>query len=306
MPNTVDSFSHFKKRARLQLEQSSYGYHIIGCWIAIALNPVFIVTDYLNLPEHWHNLLLIRIVSSLLILFATLFRKQLRFNASSLIVVPLTFISLQNAYVYQLIDEDALLGQNLNYMALFIGASLFVLWRWYYSTLAVLISAIATTWFVYQNPHIGHHAFFVQGGLLLIVTGIFMIVLIQTRYGLTLRTIRAKLELEESKHQVEIQAKAIRIINATLEIKVRERTALLEQKNKTLENYAFINAHQLRGPIATIMGLVKLFLYSRPNLNAEDQQLLDYLNTSTQELDKIVREISETIDKSRNDDAMKK
>ncbi|MEJ0033827.1 MAG: two-component regulator propeller domain-containing protein [Bacteroidota bacterium] len=70
---------------------------------------------------------------------------------------------------------------------------------------------------------------------------------------------REKIELEEkvaertaeiTKKNEEIlaQAEEIKAINESLEKRVAERTFELERKNKALEDYAFINAHNLRSP----------------------------------------------------------
>ena len=279
--------------AELQMKENAYGYHEIGCWVAVVLNPIFILTDYFNMPAHWQNLLIIRLISSALILAAVLFRKKFKLNASVLISIPLILISLQNAYVYQFIEVKDLLGQDLNYMALFIGASLFVLWRWIYSVIVLFVSTLATAWFVYQNPLVGFDSFIVHGGLLLLATGIFMIILIQTRYRLILKTIHTRLELVESKRQIEKQAMIIKAINETLAKKVEQRMEELKAKNKLLEDYAFINSHNLRAPVASIMGIVKLFSYME--LDPEKAQMVEYLNKATAELDEVIRGISKKI-----------
>ncbi|MBC7487439.1 MAG: hypothetical protein H7282_11875, partial [Cytophagaceae bacterium] len=196
-------------------------------------------------------------------------------------------------HMYEFAQEKDLLGQHLNYMALFIGASLFILWRWYYSAVAVVVSAIATFWFVYKNPIVGHDLFIVHGGLLLLATGIFMIILIQTRFQLNLKTILAGMALERSKQQMEKQAMIIKAINESLEKKVELRMDELTKKNKMLREYAFLNSHTLRAPLASIMGLVQLFSFTK--LDKEQQQLVDYLNKSTKELDEVVRGISKIL-----------
>lgn len=293
MPHSNVSTSTFSTEANVQMEDNAYGYHKLGCWVAAILNPVFILTDYFNMPAHWQQLLVIRLISSLLILLTIVLRKKLKLDSSVLIAIPLLLISLQNAYVYKLIDVNELLGQHLNYMALFIGASLFILWKWQYSLLTVLISSLGTAWFVYQNPQLSHDSFFVHGGLLLLATGIFMIILIQTRYRLILKTIRARLELIESKRQIEKQAMIIKAINETLAKKVEQRMEELNVKNKILEDYAFINSHNLRAPVASIMGIVKLFSYME--LDTEKAQMVGYLNKATKELDEVIRGISKKI-----------
>jgi signal transduction histidine kinase len=285
--------SFFLGKAIQKLEQSSLAYHRVGCWVAIAVNPVFALSDYFNFPDYWLQSLLIRLGVSLLVFLALMFQKPLRLNSSMLVAIPLILISFQNAHMYEFAEEKDLLGQHLNYMALFIGASLFILWRWYYSVVAVLISAIATSWFVYKNPLVGQDLFIVHGGLLLLATGIFMVILIQTRFQLNLKTILAGMALERSKQQMEKQAMIIKAINESLEKKVEQRMEELTKKNKMLREYAFVNSHVLRAPLASIMGVVQLFPFTK--LDEEQQQLVEYLHKSTKELDEVVRGISKTI-----------
>jgi len=35
-----------------KLEQASTRYHITAAWVAIIFDPVFAITDYLNIPNH--------------------------------------------------------------------------------------------------------------------------------------------------------------------------------------------------------------------------------------------------------------
>jgi len=293
MTASSDYTLFLKGKAHLQLEQNALSYHRVGCWVAILANPVFALSDYFNFPAYWQQSLMIRLSISVIVFLAMLFQKQLRLNSSQLVSIPLMLISIQNAHMYEFAAEKDLLGQHLNYMALFIGASLFILWRWYYSVVAVVVSACATSWFIYKNPVIGYDLFIVHGGLLLLATGVFMIILIQTRYRLNLKTILARMELEKSKQQIEKQALIIKAINESLEKKVEQRMDELTKKNKILEEYAFINSHELRAPLASIMGIVQLFPFS--NLDDEQKQLVEYLNKSTQELDEVVRGISKKI-----------
>lgn len=282
--------------ARQMLEQSSNRYHLMGAWVGLVLNPVFSITDYFNLPAQWKLMLGIRIVVSLITLSVVLLRGRLRINSFVLLSVPFLLISLQNAFVYRFISDADLLGQNLNYMAMFIGAAMFVQWRWKYSVVILLLSAFATAVFLFPNAAINVSSFLVNGGLLLGATGIFAGVLIQTRYRLTMRTIIAQLELKESKLQVEEQAEEIKRMNENLEDMIQDRTRELENKNGVLEEYAFINSHKLRGPVATILGLLNLFDYLELK-KKEDQALISHMRTATENLDKVVKDITKAIEK---------
>jgi signal transduction histidine kinase len=83
-------------------------------------------------------------------------------------------------------------------------------------------------------------------------------------------------------------------INTNLESIVAERTRSLEDQNKRLSEYAFINAHQLRAPLASILGLINLFKTDTPM--QEQHELLELLKKSSVELDQIVRSISRMLE----------
>jgi len=59
-----------------------------------------------------------------------------------------------------------------------------------------------------------------------------------------------------SNKEILAQDEQIKSINENLEMLVRDRTLDLERKNKALEETAFINGHSLRGPVASILGLI--------------------------------------------------
>ena len=181
-----------------ELEIASSKYHITGAWIAIVFNPLFAFTDYLNLPAHWEKLLAIRTGISLITLVVLLFRQKFKIRSFVVIFIPFLLISLQNAYTFSLVSPNSILEHSINYIALLIGGAMFILWRWHYSILVVIISAATTMEFVLNNATVTKEQFMVKGGFLLMAVGIFMIVLIKARYTLTVKEIKARLALKES------------------------------------------------------------------------------------------------------------
>jgi signal transduction histidine kinase len=281
-----------------ELDQASAKYHLVACWVAIIFDPVFAITDYINIPDHWKLLLIIRLSVSGFILAALMLKNRIGLSTHALVCVPFLLISLQNAFTYSLVGDEDLLGQNLNYMALLIGAAMFVLWELSYSLLIVLVSTVATAYFAYTNPAIVPQAFFLQGGLLLIVTAVFMVVMIQTRYNLTVKELKARLALQLSNEEIQAQAEEIQVINESLETLVRKRTEELELKTRALEEYAFINAHKLRAPVATLLGLMHLL--GRTDMNNEARHIVDHMDDTARKLDSIVGSITRAIEKGQN------
>jgi ligand-binding sensor domain-containing protein len=103
-------------------------------------------------------------------------------------------------------------------------------------------------------------------------------------------------EIELKTHEIQAQAEEIRGINENLESLVKERTAELERKNKALAETAFINAHELRAPVASILGLINLM--QKLKLSDDERIYLEHLQQSARRLDTIVSSISQTIDRA--------
>jgi serine phosphatase RsbU (regulator of sigma subunit) len=204
-----------------ELEKSSERYHVLVCWLAIIFDPIFGITDYLNIPNHWQHILMIRCTVSLLSLIPLLLRKKYRIPTYIIVFVPFLLISLQNAYTYSLIGLKDFTGHTLNYLALFIGAGMFILWKWQYSATVVLISAIACIFFFEQNHAIGLQEILINGGFLLIVVAFFMILLIQTRYSLTVKEIKSRLALVAANQELLEQKQIIEWKNKDITDSIR-------------------------------------------------------------------------------------
>lgn len=279
-----------------ELEIKSSRYHLIAALAAIIFNPLFAVTDFYNAPADWELLLLIRLVVSAVTLTVLIISRRNQWTSLVIVCTPFLLISLQNAYTYSLIKEENLLGHNLNYIALWIGAAMFLAWRWIFSVAIILISIIATGIFINLNPNIGVQDFLVNGGLLLLAVALFMAIQIKARYDLSTREIKARIALRLSNEEIRNQADEINRINANLELSIQERTKELEAKNAALEEYAFINAHKLRSPVASILGLTNLM--RKIQIHDEARVIMDLIHDSTEKLDAIVRSITKAIEKA--------
>jgi signal transduction histidine kinase len=89
-------------------------------------------------------------------------------------------------------------------------------------------------------------------------------------------------------------------LNKSLETKVERRTRLLKEQNSKLMEYAFINAHVLRAPVSRILGLINLL--RKPNSDTDEKEIIRLLEESSLELDKVVRNLSSTLQEAREDE----
>jgi ligand-binding sensor domain-containing protein len=106
-------------------------------------------------------------------------------------------------------------------------------------------------------------------------------------------------EILTQNEEIQAQAEEINGINENLEQLVQERTAQVLKKSKALEEYSFINAHKLRAPVASVLGLINLL--EKTELNSEAQEINEHLKRSAGELDSIVYSITKAIEKGIDD-----
>jgi tetratricopeptide (TPR) repeat protein len=109
-------------------------------------------------------------------------------------------------------------------------------------------------------------------------------------------------EIGTQKLAIEMQATALiklneelQALNKNLEVRIEHRTQQLTTQNQKLSEYAFVNAHKLRAPISSILGLIQLIDQTNP---AEYHIIFTHLKTCGIELDNITRQISRAIDEN--------
>lgn len=102
--------------------------------------------------------------------------------------------------------------------------------------------------------------------------------------------------LAEKNKEVENMSKKVAEVNELLEQQVAQRTEVLENQNNKLSEYAFLNAHKLRAPLARIMGLVNLMQMKSDSKPV----IMNHLANSSDELTDVVNSISKTIQEELN------
>jgi PAS domain S-box-containing protein len=68
------------------------------------------------------------------------------------------------------------------------------------------------------------------------------------------------------------------------------RIRAIEEQNHKLREVAYIQSHAVRGPLASIMGLVNIM---KMNNGRQDLELIDRLDTSAKEFDEVVKKIAD-------------
>lgn len=111
---------------------------------------------------------------------------------------------------------------------------------------------------------------------------------------------RQRKKIFVQKEAIEMQAVALlklneelQELNKNLEARITERTSQLTVQNQRLTEYTFINAHKLRAPVASILGLINLLHQVTPE---EREAILGHLKTCGEQLDTIIREVSRNLE----------
>jgi PAS domain-containing protein len=82
--------------------------------------------------------------------------------------------------------------------------------------------------------------------------------------------------------------------------KRKEIEEAIRKQNIQLKKIAWIQSHQIRKPVANILGLIPLF--EEKNLNDEQRELLQHLKVSSTELDNYIKEIVQEAKPANSDD----
>ncbi len=99
--------------------------------------------------------------------------------------------------------------------------------------------------------------------------------------------------LVEKNQRIESLHNQLQKTNDNLEKTVAQRTSALKEQNRRLEEYAFMNANDLKGPVARVLGIINLM--EMDNLKEDEPLLLAHLKKASIELDQITRSISDTL-----------
>ncbi|MDB5012522.1 MAG: domain S-box protein [Daejeonella sp.] len=109
---------------------------------------------------------------------------------------------------------------------------------------------------------------------------------------------KSTIDVELVSHLIGLNGKKTRLVAITdITEKKRAKMELTEQ-NQQLREIAQISSHDIRGPVASILGLINLF--DQEHLNNEfNREVINWLNISAQELDQVIHTI---VQKTWNED----
>ncbi len=222
-----------------ELNKTIVKYHTIALWVAVIFDLLFFVTDYFNIYDYWQEFLSFRVSVSFVCLLTVLFHKKLNINREVLGVIPVLLISVQNAYMWSVMDVQQFQQHAFAYIALFIGSGMFMFYHVYYSIFIVVVNIIANVIFLHSNSSLTVDEILVNGGLLTGAVAIFSILLIRMRYRLTKKEIKARHALEQSKKEVEEKNNEI-VDSINYAKRIQEALITPEKKMKEILPNSFV------------------------------------------------------------------
>ncbi|HEY1039890.1 MAG TPA: SpoIIE family protein phosphatase [Bacteroidia bacterium] len=193
------------KRVKLEFYRSTEKFHVIACWVGALLNLIWFASDYFVLPEHWIDFALFRLAVSVVGVVSVVYRKKLKISVYTSMFIVVLGISIQNAYMWSVMDLEHLHQHAFAYMVLFIGAGMLVLWELKLSIILLIVTVISNIVFYKLNSPLTFEEFLINGGLLTLTVATFCIFLIRSRYKLTYNEIKGRMELAKSKEIIEAE-----------------------------------------------------------------------------------------------------
>lgn len=109
------------------------------------------------------------------------------------------------------------------------------------------------------------------------------------------------MKLQEARDIIEKQNAEIRQRNENLKLEVDKRTKELVEYNQQLEQFAFISAHNLRAPVARILGLGHLLDLLPLDADAKERKLVyDKMVQAAGDLDRVVSDLNTILEIKKN------
>jgi len=110
-----------------------------------------------------------------------------------------------------------------------------------------------------------------------------------------------KQELESAKNLIEKQSKELANKNEELEIAINEKARnLIEtnnelvQYNNELRQFSYTVSHNLRAPVASLIGLTNIM--DSTNLNDDNKLIIEHIKSSSKKLDSVFKDLNKIID----------
>ncbi len=180
-------------------------FNYIACIVGVILNIGWFISDYVVIPEFWLEFLIFRLAVSSITLLCLFGRDKLKLKIHVCLFVLALGITIQNAYMWSVMDIIHFQKHSLAYVVLFIGIGMLVLWEEKYSWIILFTFLISNILFFITSSKLSIDEFLISGGLLTLTVAIFSVFMVRNRYRLTINEIKSRLEVVFAKKMVELK-----------------------------------------------------------------------------------------------------
>lgn len=242
--NNTHTIANRNKGWHSELDKISAKYLRIGMLIAIVLNPVFGIVDYLTLNDQWQQFMIIRVMVTIFLLVILFNKKFISQHPQETGFVVLLAVVTQDAYFYSNATATAIETLSISYMADFVGASMVLLWSPVMAVIFLLTFIAINLIFFLENSTLAPDVFLSGGGLLVFSGAIFGMAMVVFRYQSVKTMLISKLELIRNNEWMAVQNEII-----------EEKSAALQKSNNRLKEFAYIVSHDLKAPLRGVRNI---------------------------------------------------
>ena len=104
-------------------------------------------------------------------------------------------------------------------------------------------------------------------------------------------------QLKEQKNKIERQTKTLVETQQQLLALLEAKDRRLQERDKEMDRYAYLNSHKARSPLARILGLVHLTNLDDLNDQEKRSYYFEEIMVNARDLDQVLREISEILNR---------
>lgn len=127
-----------------------------------------------------------------------------------------------------------------------------------------------------------------------LVTGLYLMQL-EIRTALLEHKINLEIVVERRTAELALANKSLTYLNENLDDLVKHRSAKIEEQLSLIVRYAHMNSHEVRAPLARILGL--LYIIDKEDDDDSKADLQKQLNRAAMELDEVVKKMNRLLEK---------
>ncbi len=268
----------------LSLSKESLRLHRRMTWIAIILVPIFPDALFFEGTE-WRPIFSIRIGLILFFIMSLYSNFSGKLSGNALAYLCLAPLVIFLSYATSLAPPGNVLIYNINFSAVFIISSFFLLWHWRHSLTIGVISLVSYLFFAFIADRLNVALFIKDGAFLLFSIAFAGIWLSRFRYQYFLKENALRRRLGENNKKLSHQNNRLKVLNKQL-----RRSEEKQKQSSLIKDKLFsIISHDLRSPIGTVSSFIQIMNDDSMQLDhLKEREILSRLETSLKNVELLI------------------